>query len=94
MSKSLRKGKIFLDYFRNCRGATAIAPYSTRARVGGTVATPLAWDELERGVKPSDFNVYTVMKRLGALKADPWKDYASTKQSIRPAALKALGVRR
>jgi bifunctional non-homologous end joining protein LigD len=93
MRKALRKGKVFLDYFRNGRGATAIAPYSTRARVGATVATPLTWEELARGVKPSELNIYTVMRRLGE-QGDPWKDYGKVQQSLRAPALRLLGVRK
>ena len=48
MSKARRKGKIFIDYLRNGRGATAIAPYSTRARKGAPVAWPVAWTELAK----------------------------------------------
>jgi len=94
MRKDLRKGRLFLDYLRNGRGATAVAPYSTRAREGATVATPIAWDELERGVRPRDFDVFTVTKRLGTLRADPWKEMAKTKQSIRVSSLRALGLRK
>jgi len=80
--KALRKGRMFLDYLRNGRGATAVAPYSTRARAGATVATPLSWSELERGVDPHDFTLTSVPKRLASLRADPWADYAKVRQSI------------
>ncbi|HEY6882027.1 MAG TPA: non-homologous end-joining DNA ligase [Polyangiales bacterium] len=80
MRKDLRKGKLFIDYLRNGRGATAIAPYSTRAREGATVATPLAWGELERGVDPRQFNIRTLMRRLD--EPDPWAPYARTKQAL------------
>lgn len=93
MRKDLRAGKIFLDYLRNGRGATAIAPYSTRAREGATVATPISWEELERGVDPRAFTVHSVMRRLSDLHADPWRDYPNTSQSLPAKALRALGVR-
>jgi bifunctional non-homologous end joining protein LigD len=93
MRKSLRKGKIFLDYLRNARGATAIAPYSTRARETATVAAPLTWDELAEGVKPNDFNVRSMVERISEIEEDPWKDYAGLKQSISAAALRSLGVK-
>jgi len=94
MRKSLRKGKLFVDYLRNGRGATAIAPYSTRAREGATVSTPISWQELAEGVDPRAFDLYAVIKRLDAMKEDPWRAYASTRQSIRAGALRKLGVGR
>jgi bifunctional non-homologous end joining protein LigD len=80
MAKRVRTGKIFVDYLRNGRGATAIAPYSTRARAGATVATPISWAELEHGVAPLDFNVLTVPGRLA--EPDPWAGFHDVKQSI------------
>jgi bifunctional non-homologous end joining protein LigD len=90
--KVQRKGRLFLDYLRNGRGATAVAPYSTRARPGATVATPLTWSELEHGVDPKEFTIYSVPKRLASLKRDPWGGYAALRQSIGAAALRKLGV--
>jgi len=92
MRKDLRKGKLFLDWMRNGRGATAIAPYSTRAREGATVATPITWEELEHGIDPKRFDVYGVIRRLEGLKKDPWQAYSTTKQSVSPATLRKLGV--
>jgi bifunctional non-homologous end joining protein LigD len=57
---------------RNQHGATAIAPYSTRARAEATVATPIHWDELNAKLKPEKFTVKTLPKRLIALRHDPW----------------------
>jgi bifunctional non-homologous end joining protein LigD len=89
MAKSARHGKIFLDYLRNGRGATFIAPYSPRSRPGAPVAVPISWEELASGVDPSKFTVSTVPARLGKVK-DPWRDYASTKQTITLAHVRAL----
>jgi len=93
MRKSLRRGKLFVDYLRNGRGATAIAPYSTRAREGCTVATPISWEELEQGVDPKQFDLYSVIQRVDGRHEDPWRAYTTTKQSITAGALRKLGVR-
>jgi bifunctional non-homologous end joining protein LigD len=93
MGKAKRRGKIFIDYLRNGLQASAIAPYSTRARAGAPVAAPLAWDELERGVSPADFTVTTMPARVQALGRDPWADLAGVSQSIRPRALRPRASR-
>lgn len=82
MTKSARTNKIFLDYLRNKRGATAIAPYSLRARKEATVATPISWDELTTDRRDTFFTIKTIMKRLLILKQDPWKDFLKIKQSL------------
>ena len=82
MSKAKRRGKIFVDYLRNQRGATAVASYSTRSRRGAPVATPLAWDELTARTKPDMYNIANLPKRLDKLKVDPWADFFKTRQSI------------
>ncbi|HEY0190228.1 MAG TPA: non-homologous end-joining DNA ligase [Kofleriaceae bacterium] len=82
MAKVKRKGKIFVDYLRNGRGATFIAPYSPRARPGAPVAVPITWDELAEGVDPQAFTTQTVPRRLAQLAADPWAELARTKQSL------------
>src|SRR5262249_24225941 len=84
--KAQRKDRVYLDYLRNGRGATAIAPYSTRRRAGAPVATPITWGELERGVDPKEFDVVAVSKRLASLREDPWAGYAKLRQSIRGAS--------
>jgi bifunctional non-homologous end joining protein LigD len=86
-----RTGRIFLDYLRNGRGATAVVAYSTRAREGATVATPLTWEELEAGVDPHDFTVESVPRRIARQERDPWEGYAGLRQGLpgarkRPAA--------
>jgi bifunctional non-homologous end joining protein LigD len=90
MSKAQRKGKIFIDFFRNGRGATFIAPYSTRAREGAPVAMPLGWDELSPKLGADHFNVRNVMKRMARLSADPWKDASAKKQVLTAAAIRAV----
>jgi len=90
MSKAARKGKIFVDYLRNDRGATSIAPYSTRARPRATVSVPIAWDELNSNLRSDHFTVKNLPARLGRLKKDPWADLAKTRQSITAAMLRQL----
>lgn len=92
MRKDLRGGRVFLDYLRNARGATAIAPYSTRAREGATVATPLSWDELTQDLDPKAFTLRSMLSRIN--EPDPWRDYAKlTAQSINSKALRSVGVK-
>jgi bifunctional non-homologous end joining protein LigD len=72
MAKAQRRGRIYLDYLRNVRGATAVAAYSLRARPGVPASTPLAWEELPRLDDPADLNYATVPERLAAGTPDPW----------------------
>ena len=72
MAKSQRRGRIYLDYLRNVRGATAVAAYSLRARPGVPASTPLAWEELGEIDDPADLNYATVPERLAASSIDPW----------------------
>jgi bifunctional non-homologous end joining protein LigD len=81
-SKQKRAGRIFIDYLRNDRGATAVASFSTRARPGATVATPLAWDELSASLRPQQFTTVTVPERLRKLHDDPWQGFFNVPQSI------------
>jgi bifunctional non-homologous end joining protein LigD len=82
MSKAKRRGKLFIDYLRNQRGATAIASYSTRRRRGAPVATPIGWDELSSRTRPDKFTIENLPKRLNKLKKDPWADFFKTRQTI------------
>lgn len=92
LSKAARKGKIFVDYLRNDRGATAVAPYSTRAREGAPVATPLTWDELSAKTKPSDFNVNSIPNRLATVKRDPWQEISTIRQSLTAPMRRKVGL--
>ncbi|WP_139652757.1 DNA ligase D [Raoultibacter phocaeensis] len=67
-----RKGRIFIDWMRNGRGATSVAPYSLRARDGAPVSLPLSWDELDT-VAPNDITIQRALARLD--EADPWAEY-------------------
>ena len=83
MTKSKRKGKIFVDYLRNQRTATAVAVCSTRARIHAPVSIPLSWEELSSRRGDNTYTIKNVMKRLSHLKEDPWKDFWSIKQSLK-----------
>jgi bifunctional non-homologous end joining protein LigD len=74
IAKAKRTGKILVDYLRNQRGATAVAPWSTRARPGAAVSTPIAWEELGPAIGPAHFTVQNLPARLSA-GADPWSDF-------------------
>jgi bifunctional non-homologous end joining protein LigD len=91
MSKKLRKGKIFLDYLRNDRMATAVAVLSPRARSGATVSMPLTWTQVKGDLDPKRYTVRTVPGLLGKTKA--WADYDSAASSIK-AAIKKLADHR
>jgi bifunctional non-homologous end joining protein LigD len=82
MTKSLRDGRIFIDYLRNSREATSVAPYSSRARAGAPVSAPLSWEELGRTTSGGDFTVLNLQKRLARLKRDPWADIGRVKQKL------------
>ncbi|MAU95705.1 MAG: DNA ligase D [Fulvimarina sp.] len=89
MSKAKRKGRIFIDYFRNDHAATSIADYSVRARPGARVAVPLAWDELGDLDAANAFTMQRVLARIEAGEAYP---RPTLRQSITKAMLGKLGV--
>jgi bifunctional non-homologous end joining protein LigD len=92
MAKAKRRGRIFLDYLRNQRTATFIAPYSTRARPGAPVAVPLAWPELDTGLRSDYFTVETILRRLAGQKRDPWADFFKIRQRFDAKARKRLKI--
>jgi len=74
-TKAKRQGRILIDYLRNGRGATAVAPYSPRARPNAGVSMPLAWDELETIDRGDYFTLATASTRLERLSDDPWANF-------------------
>ncbi len=86
-AKAGRTGRIFIDWMRNERGATAIAPYSPRARAGAPVAVPVSWDELAGLDAANVFKLSSVGPRLKTLKDDPWPGYFDLRQTIRKQTL-------
>jgi bifunctional non-homologous end joining protein LigD len=93
MTKSARTGRIFVDYLRNARTSTAIAPYSTRARPGAPVAAPLTWEELKTIPSGNHFTLATLPRRLARQKKDPWAAMFEIRQSITEKARKAVGMK-
>jgi len=94
MTKSSRAGRIYLDYLRNERGATAVAPYSPRARFGCAVSMPLAWTEIaargEFAATRPTFRVADFPTWRPRLSKDPWKSLPTTHQSIGSEAIATL----
>jgi bifunctional non-homologous end joining protein LigD len=82
MARNRRGGRIFIDYLRNGRGATAVASYSTRARAGAPVAMPVAWSELAALPGPSHYTLATALQRLAKLKEDPWRELPLIRQRL------------
>jgi bifunctional non-homologous end joining protein LigD len=81
MAKGARKGRVFVDYLRNGRGATAVAAYSTRARSGAAISTPLDWSELSEAVKSDHFRLSNIGRRLDNLHRDPWESFFEIRQA-------------
>ena len=92
MSLKKRAGKTFVDFLRNGRGATFVAPYSTRSRPGAPVSVPLRWDELDSTSSGDRFTVADLSRRLAELKADPWEAYGSARREITEGMRRALGL--
>ncbi len=91
MSKAARKDRIFLDYLRNERGATAVAAFSPRARAGAAVSLPLAWSEL-KATERTVVRVADFAEWQGRLKRDPWEKFFKVRQRITPKMLAALKI--
>ena len=92
MAKRLRANKIFVDWLRNTRGATAVAPYSTRALPTATVSVPLHWDELDaKEDVRSRFTVSTVPQRVESVD-DPWAGFFAAASEVTAEAVDAIGA--
>jgi bifunctional non-homologous end joining protein LigD len=77
-SRSKVPGTVFIDYLQNSHGRTMVCPYSLRATPQATVSTPLEWQDIKKGLKPDEFNLFTVSK----LESDPWKGLLEDKQRL------------
>jgi bifunctional non-homologous end joining protein LigD len=82
ITKSLRAGKIFVDYLRNSLEQTSVAAYSTRARAGAPVSVPVTWEELSRTKGGNQWSVRNLAKRLGTRRQDPWSEMGHVKQTL------------
>ncbi len=91
MTKAARSGKIYLDYLRNERGATAVAPYSPRKRAGVPVSVPFAWSVLKEKTMPH-YTVVDFQGWMNSLRQDPWKTLPIMKQKLTQTALDSLKV--
>jgi bifunctional non-homologous end joining protein LigD len=85
MSKSARRGRVFVDYLRNGRGATAVGPYSPRALPQASVSVPLDWSELSGGLRADHFKIDNLRQRLDNLRRDPWQDIGLIRQKLPPS---------
>ena len=94
MAKDKRKGKVFLDYLRNGRGATAICSRTRRARVPARRCRRRStWDELTPELRPDRYTLHDMPARLDALSADPWRDFDRGRRALSAAMLRAAGMR-
>jgi bifunctional non-homologous end joining protein LigD len=83
-SLAARRGRVYLDPFRNGFGQTVVAPYSVRRRAKAPISTPLQWSEVAPALNPSDFNLGNFAKRLK--RPDPWSDFFQNRQALKNAA--------
>jgi bifunctional non-homologous end joining protein LigD len=93
MTKAARVGRIFVDYLRNDRGSTAIAPYSTRSRPGAPIAVPISWRELSAISGGGEFTILNIAPRLKPRAKDAWADFQEVRQSL-PLRLPKVARRR
>lgn len=82
ISKAARRGKVFIDYLRNQRGATSVASYSPRARGQAGVAMPLRWRDLDRLEASDQYTIENALQRVHRLASDPWEDFFEIDQDL------------
>ena len=93
MGAKNRVGKIFIDYLRNGRSASTIAPYSVRARPGLPVSVPVAWEELDTLKRSGQWTIVDLPELLERAENDPWKAYFETPQNLTAAMRRKLGMK-
>jgi bifunctional non-homologous end joining protein LigD len=79
LSETKKPGKVLVDYLQNSHGRTIVSPYSLRATPEATVSTPLEWNEVRKGIKPTELNISSVVKR----EKDPWQKIFENKQKLK-----------
>jgi bifunctional non-homologous end joining protein LigD len=92
LTKSTREGRIFVDYLRNAENATAIAPYSARAKANAPVAMPIGWEQLKDDLRFDHFNVKNVPQLLRRRRRDPWAELGDVHQELTDAMLRQVGL--
>lgn len=89
-TKAARPGKIYIDYLRNARGATAVAPWSSRARNGATVSVPVKWKDAGALSSGNALSVSAARQFINRLRSDPWADMLKCTQRLSVAAMRSL----
>jgi len=92
MALKKRTGKIFIDYLRNGRGATYVTAFSTRRRPGAPVSAPLRWESSHPKLRPDQYTVSNMRRRIAGLRADPWQGFSEVHQAITDDMERAVGM--
>jgi bifunctional non-homologous end joining protein LigD len=91
MTKSIRRGKIYIDYLRNGRGSTCVLPYSTRARPGDPVSMPVAWEALKKLSNAAEFTIENAPARLKRSR-NPWADFDKKRRPLTRQIRSSVGA--